>query len=77
MSARGEINTNQQWKPISKLKKEASDLADKLWSEGDKRFHDEMAKHIYETIKQKHAQLIKDTEGKYSTSKKFDELSQC
>ncbi len=74
-TSQGLENIKKRWKPMDELKKEAAELADKLWSESNEQLHDEMAKHIYEKIKQNHVELIKDTEGKFSTSKKFDELS--
>ena len=47
VSAKGQENIEMRWEPINKLKEEAAELANKLWSEGDTGYHNEVAKEIY------------------------------
>ncbi len=74
-SLKGSENINKRWEPLNNLKKESVEIADNLWSKGDKRLHNELAIHIYKTLKPKHDQLIKHTIGQYSVSKACEGLS--
>ncbi len=50
--------TKERWAPLNKLKEDAKEIADNLWSDEEENImHHEMAAEIYESLKQPHAEL--------------------
>ncbi len=50
--------TEKRWAPLNKLKEDAKEIADNLWSDEEENImHHEMAAVIYESLKQPHAEL--------------------
>ena len=57
-AAKGSENINKRWEPLNNLKKEAIEVANELWSKGDKKLHNNLAKDIYKIIRQNHQNTI-------------------
>ena len=63
--------TKERWAPLNKLKEDAKEIADNLWSDEEENImHHEMAAEIYESLRQSHAELrSKYIEQKVSSKK--------
>ena len=63
--------TEKRWAPLNKLKEDAMEIADNLWSDEEENImHHEMAAEIYESLRQSHAELrSKYIEQKVSSKK--------
>lgn len=62
VSLKGHKNINVRWEPINKLKAEAREIANNFWSNGDTRYHNEVAKDIYNIQKNSHPEIRGTTE---------------
>ena len=50
--------TEKRWAPLNKLKEDAMEIADNLWSDEEENImHHKMAEEIYESLRQSHAEL--------------------
>jgi hypothetical protein len=63
--------TEKRWAPLNKLKEDAMEIADNLWSDEEENImHNVMAAEIYESLRQSHAKLrSKYIEQKVSSKK--------
>jgi hypothetical protein len=73
LSREGRTNIKKRWGQFNELKealkKEAEDIAEKLWSGGDQSLHDDVAESIYQKIKASHEILRCILEDKYLASR--------